>query len=362
MRTSLSSIAAALLLILGYGLEVQAYSPDAESVAIDKVTSASEAAALTIKGSYTTTRTFVLDYEAGEKKLQASLAKICADFKNEVCNSPVQHLGNITLLQYEEQLRQKQAECDSQIEGFIRHSNLDQRVARELPNFQRKAQLNAQSYTGGMMDKNPLARSIAQQLTDPRNIAEQTQKSVIDSDNEKASEYQGLRNKIQREIDKVTEGRDLVEDKIRELKAIGIENYTSRVGRRVAAMSGPSVVRTSATSLLNKEQARSTMKLKEIKAGILARVQRKNAEAAIVQSSVSNRNVSVTSSGGAIAPQFIPGPDGIGGRTIPGLVSPAPPVVYPQQMQGYALNAPSIPTAAPMRLPPMQLNFGSNNR
>ncbi len=309
-----------------------------------QATEAAENCAQQIKTSYRTLKDFVVDYDQGKKKLDTALAQIGTQIYDQAFNTPVPYLHGQTRLQYRDDLLSKITQYDSRIDKMINHANLDARAQAALPQVQQQAAQYAHliksmgtmpTLIPGAGHTSPISQAWAQQETDPATVLNKARELVADSDDEQAAQFQAERNKLQPLVEAIANEQQTVNDSILEMKLNAVGTYGECVGHKVACLSNTGSVVNSIVSFMNNEQANNRMKLSNLQARVTARRNANIAANYAQPNSAPQGSPSIIVTGGnsAVPSQYIPGPNGIGGKTIPGICSPPPQPVYAQPVQ-----------------------------
>ena len=361
--------------------DVGASAIDSEQV--DQLASnAAATSANSIRPSYRTIGELIADYDRGRKQLDSALIKIGASF----VNAPLPYLNNQSRLQYRDSLLGQINSYDTRISQLVNHDRLEARAQEHLPVVQAKFAAMARTVAAPLsmpvavpilgflpglkrqLPVQPMNQAMAQQLNDPVHMMQSSREEVIDTDNEQAAELQALRNKMQQQVDAIMAAQLMLNNQIREVNAHAVVVYDHFVVHKIAALSNTTEpLKKQAASFVEKEELNDRAELQHVQMVAARSTQPESTDAVRAGSMVANQSVSVTSANNVVAPQYYPGPNGIGGKTIPGLAIAQP----AQLLQPATLSQPNfhqIPTVQFMQMTPMQMlppprqNFGLGYR
>jgi hypothetical protein len=289
------------------------------------------------------------------------MAKISAQMIDQAFNSPIPYLNTQTRSQHRDELRNKIAEYDARIEQLVNHSQLEGRARAKVPGIQaslktQKDMMTPPAWAQKMNSGTKAFANTIDSMYSPQKAWDIAQEQVIDEDNDQAAQLQGLRNKLQQQADETSASQQALQSELMEMKANAFMTYDEYVGHRVAAFpNAPSGLKNSVVAFVNKANYNDRTKLLDLQNRALARsaAESRSKFEAIGSTQEQRRSVVTAGANGAVPPQYFPGPNGIGGKMIPGLTSAPQGVQYPAQVQGYALPAPYIAAPSPMSLTPM---------
>jgi hypothetical protein len=279
---------------------------------------ASKTAANGIKPGYSAVRDLISDYDIAKEQLDTRLDKIGATAYSNTWDTPVPYLNNLTANQYLNDVRSQITRLDQEISVAVNHSVAVSQGQKKL--FHR----------------------------------------FDNSDNERAAQLQALRNKLQQQAVELIESSENTKDQISELKLNAENAFCNLVRHKIVSFTNtPSAVEDSAIAFVLNEQANLRESAADLRSKVQARAMERQSRAQMmnIQASQGNGQASsvVAGANGAIPPQYIPGPNGIGCRIIPGMAAPAPPVRFAQMPPIIPMQPPVIIPPQPVQFAPMQI-------